>query len=312
MKVRILYIAAGYRSGSTIIERILGQSSALFAAGEVYRIWSCGFLENWLCGCGKPFRDCGLWRKVCEAAWESGKCADPAEMDLLRNELCHPRLISLRAWFRPDLERASCKVATYVDAMIKLYRAIHRVTGCRVVIDSSKSSVYPYYLMRSEQADVYVVHLVRDPRAVAYSWQRKKFLIQKGDYFRRIPPTRVALSWIGTHSATSHLYSKNRGRYLRVRYEDFARHPREWLSRILNMVGESGQSLPFIEDSAVRLAAGHGIGGNSVRFDNGTVRLIADDEWKRNLSLSNRIWIGTLTMPLLLKYGYAFSPRSRQ
>ncbi len=306
-KVRILYIAAGYRSGSTIIERILGQSEGLFAAGEVYRIWTCGFLENWLCGCGKPFRECEVWRRVCEAAGARGKCIDPVDMERLQNELCHSRWVSLRAWLSADLERAGRKAASYLDAMIELYRAIHRVTGCRVVIDSSKSSVYPYHLMRSEQADVYVVHLVRDPRAVAYSWQRKKFLVQKGGYFRRIPPTRVALSWIGTQLATSHLYSRNPGRYLLVRYEDFIRHPRRWTGRILSMVGESGQSPPFTND-AVRLAAGHGIGGNSVRFDNGTVRLIPDDEWKQNLSLGNRIWIGALTMPLLLRYGYAPVP----
>src|SRR3712207_200886 len=56
----------------------------------------------------------------------------------------------------------------------RLYRAIQKVSGAAVIVDSSKRSTYAVLLSLLPFADLRVVHLVRDSRAVAYSWGRIK------------------------------------------------------------------------------------------------------------------------------------------
>src|SRR4028119_1802817 len=54
----------------------------------------------------------------------------------------------------------------------RLYRAIQRVSGAGVIVDSSKRFSYAVLLSLLPFGDLRVVHLVRDSRAVAYSWAR--------------------------------------------------------------------------------------------------------------------------------------------
>ena len=42
---------------------LLGEVEGATALGEVSYLWERGFLENRLCGCGKPFNECSFWRK---------------------------------------------------------------------------------------------------------------------------------------------------------------------------------------------------------------------------------------------------------
>ena len=57
-----------------------------------------------------------------------------------------------------------------------------------IMIDSSKWPTYGFLLSTIESFDMYVLHLVRDPRACAFSWQRKKE-IEPGKYLDIQSPT---------------------------------------------------------------------------------------------------------------------------
>ena len=54
----------------------------------------------------------------------------------------------------------------------RTYAAIAQVSGRRVVIDSSKHASLAFCLSTSPALDLRVVHVIRDSRAVAYSWSR--------------------------------------------------------------------------------------------------------------------------------------------
>src|SRR6266705_3371373 len=62
--LRVLYIGGWGRSGSTLLDRMLGQVPGFFALGEVREIWQSGLRENRLCGCGASFRECPFWTRV--------------------------------------------------------------------------------------------------------------------------------------------------------------------------------------------------------------------------------------------------------
>ncbi|HEX2621952.1 MAG TPA: hypothetical protein VHL11_17465, partial [Phototrophicaceae bacterium] len=68
-RVKILYIGGTGRSGSTLIDIMLGKLPAFFSAGELYWIWKRSLKENQLCGDGHTFKDSEFWQKVGQDAF---------------------------------------------------------------------------------------------------------------------------------------------------------------------------------------------------------------------------------------------------
>jgi hypothetical protein len=177
--IRVLYIAGSGRSGSTILDRILGQLDGWFSVGELVNLWERGLIAGRKCGCGVPVPQCPLWTAVLSRAFGAPVGVDARRMALLGRQRVRPGSL-------PPLLAARGRTAApdgdeYRATLARLYRAVHDHTGCRVIVDSSKSPVYAELLATLPGADVSVVHLVRDPRASAYSWLRKKRLPDFGD-----------------------------------------------------------------------------------------------------------------------------------
>ena len=61
---RVLFLSGLGRSGTTILERVLGELPGVCSAGELVHLWQRGVLDDELCGCGEPFSRCGFWTEV--------------------------------------------------------------------------------------------------------------------------------------------------------------------------------------------------------------------------------------------------------
>ena len=61
---KVLYIGGFGRSGSTLVERILGQLPGFCSAGEIVFLWQRGLIDGQLCGCGVPVPECEFWSRV--------------------------------------------------------------------------------------------------------------------------------------------------------------------------------------------------------------------------------------------------------
>jgi hypothetical protein len=57
-RLKVLYVTGFGRSGTTILDNILGQLDGVFAAGELHYIWDRSLEQNRLCACGEAFADC--------------------------------------------------------------------------------------------------------------------------------------------------------------------------------------------------------------------------------------------------------------
>ena len=82
----------------------------------------------------------------------------------------------------------------------RIYRAVAEVTGARVVVDASKGPALGQALAGAPGIDLRMLNVVRDPRAVAWSWQREVDRPHDAaghDQMWRIPAHRAAAQWSG-------------------------------------------------------------------------------------------------------------------
>lgn len=296
---RVLYVAGWGRSGSTILDTVLGQVDGFFSGGELLYVWERGLRQNRPCGCGAPFRECPHWRAVFERAFGGFEGVDAA---LLAGAMPRTRHVPAA------VVRGARMPASLADATARLYRALREETGARVIVDSSKLPTYGAALARLPGLDVSVVHLVRDPRAAAWSWLRRKPMPDAHGVrdMRRHGVLYSSLMWDLYNAATPGLWRGERERYLRLRYEDFAADPAAALERVLRLAGEGGARLPLVGDHAVELASNHTVSGNPSRFETGRVAIRPDEEWRTRMPRAQRLAVTAATAPFLRAFGYRF------
>jgi hypothetical protein len=182
-----------------------------------------------------------------------------------------------------------------------LYGATAAVTGASVLVDSSKDPLYGLLLAAVPGVRVHVVHLVRDSRAVAWSWQRtrRRPEIEGRDAFLPVHSAlHTALEW-DLRNALAHVLGARAGSYQRVTYETLVRDPDAVVAAIALAAG-AGAHRPAGPGEVVN----HTVGGNPMRFGGDRLTVKPDEEWRGCLSTRDRRLVTALTAPLLRVYGY--------
>jgi hypothetical protein len=294
-RVKVLYIACVPHSGSTILGNVLGEVPGFFSAGELF--YTTHVIKRGLpCGCGMLPLSCPLWTRVLSGAGLTFQDLIPDDSWLVARYL--PRLLAHERRGLPE------PLADYQAVLERFYRSIQQTTECRVIVDGSKSPAYGRLLQTAPSIDLYVVHLVRDPFATAFSWRRKQNRLN-------MHPAKFGLLWSFWNTSIEALWKRDSERYLAVRYEDFVGRPGETIRRIARFVGEYPGDLPFLVDgeTGVELGPNHTIAGNENRFRSGRIALRLDDEWKRTTAVRDSVATASVTWPFQHRYGYRFPRR---
>ena len=269
--VRILYIAGLGRSGSTILDRILGSQPGFHSGGELDMTWSHGVLEDRLCSCGQPFSACTFWAQVRFVDPELLTREAATRVQNYHDKVLRPRWM-WQLWWERGRHRISAKAPDdYFDRIARLYRAISRVTGGMVIVDSSKHPTYAYLLARSGvSSSIEIIHLVRDPRAVAYSWARRRVepgVTDRTIYMHRHGPAEAATLWVEWNRTVELLAAKCRMPYRRLRYEDFTNDPAGSLRQLGLGIADLDGTPSWAASSSRREM--HILSGNPARFELG-------------------------------------------
>ena len=312
--MRIVYVAGCSRSGSTLLLRLLGELPGVVAPGELFDVWQRGYLQNQLCGCGAEFHRCPFWREVTERAF--GRAPDEvpaARYDRLRRDLLARGGIA-RLWL-PALRsrRYVERLRAYAAVFGRLYEAIGKVADAGIVVDSSKQPRHGWLLREVPGVEVHVVHLVRDPRAVAFSWRRdvaRPEIHWRAASMERRSLGQSAMDWDAINLLTPRLRSWAAS-YTLVRYEDLVRRPASALASAGEALGERWDLEGIVRGGRVNLTPSHTASGNPSRFAAGPTDVREDDEWRLAMATGARFLVTALTAPLLARYGYAvLSPRA--
>lgn len=305
----ILYIGGTGRTGSTTLDQLAGQAPGWFSGGELAYLWSLGLREGGRCSCGVPIAQCEVWSTILADLGE-----DPdrlaATMTATRQRF---RSVHLPAMAVPGFTRRRlARMGEYLDTLDQLYGAIADRTGSHVVIDSSKEPHYSFLLRRGTHLRVTFVHLVRDPRAVAYSWQRRKAERGLGPdrTMERRGPLLASVFFTVSNIAAELLWWRHPDRYAFLRYEDLVAEPDATLDALGQLMGEPPGAVALPPDRRLDPDRTHTAWGNPDRIGRTHVVVREDTAWREGLGRGRMALLTILNLPLLLRYGYPLRSRS--
>ncbi len=308
----VIYIAGSGRSGSTLVERTLGDIPGWVNVGELIELFRKPSVATELCGCGQPFEACEFWSEVGRLAfgsWSSDTLRRIGELQrLVSRQRYLPRLLLSR-------ERSS---SAFVDVLREygsyyraLYDAVAEVAGADVIVDASK---WPGQALALQRLDfpMSLLHLVRDPRGVAYSWSKTAVSRPHGGQGAVMAAHGVgatAYRWAAFQTEIA-VIRPTFDHATRLRYEDFIADPRGRLTAVLDDLGleRYRSGLTHVHDDRIDLSQSHGVAGNPSRFEHGVVGLRVDEAWRARLPRADRTLVTSVTAPWLVRFGYPLLP----
>ncbi|RFU39904.1 sulfotransferase family protein [Actinomadura logoneensis] len=303
--MKVLYITGWCRSGSTVLGNVLAEAPGVVHVGELRFLWRNGVLgtgSNARCGCGLNHRECPVWSRVLEAVRPDGVSLERhaaqvvAWQDTNRTRHTWRTLRTSARDAARDGQRGGQRDG-WPATLAATYRAIAEVCDAHTVVDSSKYASDAALLSAMPGIDASYVHLIRDPRAVAWSW------LQPKDYTGRRSALDSTLNWAGFNLAAEAVGRAHRADALHLRYEDLVRSPRAAVGDILRLIGHPGPN-PVAADGTVELGGNHTVTGNPNRFGRGRTVIREDRRWHTGLPRPQRAATTLLALPLLRRYGY--------
>jgi hypothetical protein len=307
MAVRVLYVGGLPRSGSTLTDLMLDRLPGHRGVGELFYLFRNGARHDTACSCGAAFSRCEFWTDVGKAAF--GGWDEPTITEALRLQGRVDRTATIPAIlagggtssFRQD-------VASYVGMLERLYLAIGEVAPADVIVDSSKRPSLAYVLRRSAKIELSCVHVLRDPRGVAYSFGKHVELAPGTDVGAEMPrstPRKVARRWVTVNASIAAL-ARLGVRYLRVRYEDLSADPRGQFIRVAEFQGLRPDQVDssFLTEGGMRVQPTHLAVGGRIRHTDGVLPIRLDEAWRDDLRARDRRLVDAVTAVSRHRYGY--------
>ena len=279
---------------------MLNEVPGFFYVGELMDVWRI-IHNRWEshCGCGELLLECPIWKPVLDAQLPSGQTLtsfSPLVMKWLSSSFRARHTWSLLRTPESVLE-SSASIKGYLNLMESTYRTLQKVTGARVIVDSSKAPAPAAGLTRVHGLQTFVVHLVRDPRAVAHAWRQRKAGLQQYGI------VHSAAEWVRLTTASDAVVRSLDGAAMLLRYEDFVAEPAASVAAILKMMGEDASANP-VHGRHVKLSSNHSVFGNPDRFHRGEVEITPDVRWETAMPRRQSLAVTALTYLFMRRYGY--------
>ena len=296
----ILYIMGYGRSGSTVLETIISKLDSMVASGELEYFLERGIDKNECCTCGKEIIHCPFWANISLEYLSTIKIAGLENKSVRNIKRKQERLLT--AWKRlifggGDVGQDYCMTES---ALIR-----NIISDDQILLDSSKSPGRALALMLCG-FDVKVIHLFRDSRAVAYSWQRKRVYSEFGKKKNSMPiyPSFLtSIYWIVYNITASFVIARYfRNKSIRWEYDSIADTPERFISDLEKLIGRNaGDLLPMLQGEKEFSTMKHSVAGNPVRFAKKQT-FQADREWVFSMNKFTKFIVTLITGSLLILY----------
>jgi len=310
-RINLAFIASIGRSGTTLLDCMLGAHSEVASVGELH-IWPHELREGGRLptGSGHLVQEDPFWvemrRRVDPLLQPAPRLDHFRELHNAGRTL-RPSRVSDFGFkdLAPDLAAA---VHQYALNNLEIYShfldLVEEHTGSRPlwIADSSKDPYRLCWLVRSGLFNVRLIHVVKNPSAFIYSVTKPHIFAPEYAVHRRLYWTfRQSGAW----SVRNHLirqvarYHLSPDASLLLQYESLAAEPEAAMHAICDLVG-----LPYEEKMVHNFREGSpfAIAGNPMRQGTGGIRL--DEVWKQQLPASSHLLTRMITSVNRSTFGY--------
>ena len=287
--MNVIYITSDNRSGSTMLDMMLGGHSNITALGEIHHLRSYVLqdrsdynpIHELVCLCGKEVSDCKYWTEIEMALGRSFDLLKLRPYYLVRDKQGSALDQNLRKFIRWVLQRLPGLYENRITYRIlgdkvvatdsfDLYETVSRISGAPYVLDSSKDPFRLRELIYKGAKRIKVIILYRDYKGVIHSKTR-----------RGMPLKKAAMQW-KRHVQQMDLFSKhlNGNQVLRVRYEDLCTNTEKEMRRICGFL-DLNFELAVLQRNREGL---HQIGGSPSKFIGSEQSIKLDESYKEGLT----------------------------
>lgn len=305
MNPKLVYIAGAARSGSTLLNLLLGNSSEMTALGEVHRLALYARTNAEPCTCGRPVTSCEFWSRVEEEGRallgrpRAAGLLGEVETMMLRSAISPAAdilekaalLSGSRALWRAVSTTVARPHGLAIARSLFWLDVVRRVTGRPIVVDSSKDARRMKALFLADPGPFFAIDLRRDGRAVVASAMRRL----------GVDAETASREWVSRRRGLDFSFKTiPPERVLRLRYKDLCENPPDTMRQIARFVGFS------YSEELVRLRKDndHGIGGNPMRFRRDEEHIRHDDRWQAELKPRDLATFRRVAGRLNRAYGY--------
>jgi hypothetical protein len=293
-KIPLVYVLSTGRSGSTLLDVLLGAQPTCWTLGE-FQLLDISIGRQSPCGCHRPLSQCEYWEPIVNRVRRSMRFP----IGYFRSGR-HPNGKVVRWALLPSIltggplptqERAAEAYATSNLAALEEAKEAAEDHQDEVtwLIDASKDPYRLLWLQASGLFDIRVIHLIRRPEGFVANMMRSA----------GVHSSAMALKYAGRWLVDNLIGSVLLWRMFwpeavkRVRYEDLATDPEGTIGEICGWL-----NVPFDPDctQATRFAANHGVAGNRPRWE--ALPVTFEENWRTTMPLAHQRLIGWVTAPL--------------
>lgn len=305
--VDVLFVGGMPRSGSTLLDLLVGQLPGHCDVGELFYMWQGGLGRDQRCSCGSRFSQCPFWVAVGQRAFGGWDRVDGEEVLRLQRQVDTTGRMVLGPVLRL-LPHHRARTARYLSITRRVYRAVSEVSGDAIVVDSTKRPSTARLLAADPEVRLRVVQVVRDPRGVLNSWSKEVPLPEGSgprDHLKKRPARQILRRWLTVNVMIGRLQRPDVP-FLRLRYEDLVTDPAAAMRSVLALSGREVRpgDLGFIGPDGVDRAPSHVPTGGRVRFHSGPMPLRLDEKWRVELPASRQRLVSLVCGSLMRRYGY--------
>ncbi|MDH3658707.1 MAG: sulfotransferase [Alphaproteobacteria bacterium] len=294
VKLPLVYLLSTGRSGSTLLDVLLGAQPECWTLGE-FQLLDIGVGRQLPCGCRDPIGQCDFWEPILERVRRSIRFP----LGHFRSGR-HPNGKVVRWSLLPSILTGgplpTQQAAADAYAVSNL-RALEEAKEAAEehqdevawLIDASKDPYRLLWLQASGHFDIRVIHLIRRPEGFVANMMRS------ADVRGAAAAIKYAGRWlvdnlIGLALVWRMFWPEA---VKRVRYEDLASDPERTLGEICSWLGVS-----FDTDrtKATRYVVNHGIAGNQPRWE--ALPVTFEENWRATMPPLQQRLISLMTAPL--------------
>jgi hypothetical protein len=293
-KIPLVYVLSTGRSGSTLLDVLLGAQPACWTLGE-FQLLDISIGRQSPCGCHSPLSQCEFWEPILNRVRRSMRFP----IGYFRSGR-HPNGKVVRWSLLPSIltggplptqERAAEAYAVSNLAALEEAKeaAEDHQDDVRWLIDASKDPYRLLWLQASGHFDIRVIHLVRRPEGFVANMMRSAGAQSTG------MAAKYAGRWLVDNLIGLALLWRMfwPEAVKRVRYEDLATDPEGTIGDICDWLG-----VPFDPDltNATRHNPNHGVAGNRPRWE--ALPVVFEENWRATMPPAQQRMVGWLTAPL--------------